>query len=945
MDQVDRLRTALADRYELDHEIGAGGMAHVYHAHDRQHNRDVAIKVLRPELAAAIGIERFLREIHIEARLQHPNILPLHDSGSVDGLLYYVMPYVEGETLRGRIKREKQLPVAEAVRITREVAEALDYAHRHNVVHRDIKPGNILLSGGHAMVADFGLARAVSVSDEESLTGSGIAVGTAEYMSPEQASGEREVDGRSDIYALGCVLYEMLAGDPPFTGRTVQSVLARHRHDPPPRLSVVRPGLPPQLEEAVERTLAKVPADRFPTAGDLSEALARPTVPGAPRRSKKWRRIAVAASLAGLAGFGLWRLAGTRSDSTDPNKVMVFPLVDRTAQGQNEGAGEEVAIMIGSALEHTEPLKWIDGWTWMDPAQRENARLLSPHSARILSRKRQARFYIDGSIVRARDSATVVLRLNDAQADSVVVQASAAGSSDAGQLPQLGLRAMVDLLPALLQPGHRLDPSAFAALSARRPGAIANWLQGEREYRRSRFSSALMYFRRSVADDSSLAFAALRGAEAAEWLNREEEARVLVNAALKAGGLLPPKYILFAHALDDRMTGAADSAVLHASQAIAHDSVWSEAWMALGEVYYHLLPRAPALDSLAEGAFAAARAHDPEFTPPLYHLAEIALRRGDLRGAERMIADLRSSDPDSTWIIQLDLMVACVSNNQPETVWGNAVRRSPEAVLEAAKGLAAAAARPACAEQGFRTVVKSVSSTPDARWDALVGLQSLLAAEGRIEEAQALLDSAVAAGTGAGNYLYVLDALAGANMSDKADEVAAILARRLDDVGAPSLWVLGMWRWRRGEVQRLAAVSKTLDARATLSGERLDRLLAASLSARLALSRGDTSRAEAILKDLAPVGTRSDLAWGLWEPLASERLLLAQLLFARGDYGESLGVASEFDYPQSVIFLLYLPESLALRVRAAERLGMDGRAERYRARLRALNRNDLLQPT
>jgi len=221
--QVDRLRTALADRYELDREIGSGGMAHVFHAYDRQHDRDVAIKVMRPELSAAIGVERFLREIRIEARLQHPNILPLHDSGAADGLLYYVMPYVEGESRRERIRREKQLPVPEAIRIAREVADALDYAHRHNVVHRDIKPGNILLSGGHPLVADFGLARAVSAADEDSLTASGIAVGTAEYMSPEQASGESEVDGRSDIYALGCVMYEMLAGDPPFTGRTVQS--------------------------------------------------------------------------------------------------------------------------------------------------------------------------------------------------------------------------------------------------------------------------------------------------------------------------------------------------------------------------------------------------------------------------------------------------------------------------------------------------------------------------------------------------------------------------------------------------------------------------------------------------------------------------------------------------------------------------------------------------
>ena len=275
MDQVDRLRVALAGRYEVDREIGRGGMAYVYRAHDRQHDRDVALKVLRPELAAALGVERFLREIRIEARLQHPHILPLYESGTADGLLYYVMPYVEGETLRDRIRREKQLPVGEAVRIAREIAEALDYAHKHDVVHRDIKPSNILLSGGQAVVADFGIARAISVADQEELTASGLAVGTPEYMSPEQGTGDSNVDGRSDIYALGCVLYEMLGGEPPFTGRTAQNILARHRHDPPPSLMVVRPTLSAQIAEVVETALAKVPADRFARADQFAAALAR----------------------------------------------------------------------------------------------------------------------------------------------------------------------------------------------------------------------------------------------------------------------------------------------------------------------------------------------------------------------------------------------------------------------------------------------------------------------------------------------------------------------------------------------------------------------------------------------------------------------------------------------------------------------------------------------
>ncbi len=221
------LRTTLADRYRIEGELGSGGMATVYLAEDLKHHRQVALKVLRPELAAALGPERFLREIEISANLNHPHILPLFDSGEAGGFLYYVMPYVEGESLQDRLNREKQLPVDDALQITREVADALGFAHRHNVVHRDIKPANILLEEGHAVVSDFGIARAITKAGGERLTDSGVAVGTPAYMSPEQASGSTEIDGRSDVYSLGCVVFEMLCGEPPFTGPTPQAVVAR----------------------------------------------------------------------------------------------------------------------------------------------------------------------------------------------------------------------------------------------------------------------------------------------------------------------------------------------------------------------------------------------------------------------------------------------------------------------------------------------------------------------------------------------------------------------------------------------------------------------------------------------------------------------------------------------------------------------------------------------
>ncbi len=273
MAEIDHLTAAVADRYRIERELGSGGMATVYLAEDLKHERLVALKVLRPELAAAIGNQRFLREIKITAKLHHPHILELYDSGDADGFLYYVMPYVEGESLRDRLDREKQLPLDDAMSIAREVADALSYAHSHGVIHRDIKPENILLQSGHAVVADFGIARAVSAAGGEHLTETGMSIGTPVYMSPEQAAGETDLDGRSDLYSLGCVLYEMLAGQPPFTGATVESVIHQHVSAEPPNITSIRPAVPAGIAGILQRALAKTPADRFSPAAQFAEAL------------------------------------------------------------------------------------------------------------------------------------------------------------------------------------------------------------------------------------------------------------------------------------------------------------------------------------------------------------------------------------------------------------------------------------------------------------------------------------------------------------------------------------------------------------------------------------------------------------------------------------------------------------------------------------------------
>ncbi len=269
---LERLGNALSNRYRLQRELGQGGMARVFLAHDLKYNRDVAVKVLRPDLAEEIGAARFLHEIQIAARLHHPHILPLYDSDQIDGLVYYVMPYIQGESLRQRLDRERQLPIADALQIAREVADALSYAHSCNVVHRDIKPANILMDSGHALVADFGVARAVGAGESST----GHVVGTPGYMSPEQIDGSRFLDGRSDIYSLGCVLFEMLTGEPPFRGATLTAVIANRLSSPAPSPRSSRDLVPEAVDSAVRRAMANLPADRFSTVGQFAEALGTP---------------------------------------------------------------------------------------------------------------------------------------------------------------------------------------------------------------------------------------------------------------------------------------------------------------------------------------------------------------------------------------------------------------------------------------------------------------------------------------------------------------------------------------------------------------------------------------------------------------------------------------------------------------------------------------------
>ncbi|MBS1242142.1 MAG: protein kinase [Gemmatimonadetes bacterium] len=356
-DRLDQLAAALADRYRLEREAGAGGMATVYLAHDLRHDRKVALKVLRPELAAALGAERFLREIRTTANLRHPHIVPLYDSGAADGILYYVMPFIEGESLRDRLARERQLPLDEALRITREVADALGYAHGAGVIHRDIKPENILLERGHAVVTDFGIARAFDMAGGQTLTQSGIVVGTPAYMSPEQALPEGGIDPRSDLYALGAVLYEMLAGEPPYTGPTPQAITAKRMMHPVPKVSVVRENIPAGVENALLKVLAKAPADRFATASEfvaaLTDGVGEPPPARAPRRRTGLAVLGLTALAVAAGALWLGRAPPAAGPAERP-LIAVLPF-------RNAGASEDEFFADGVTEEITSRLGGVSG--------------------------------------------------------------------------------------------------------------------------------------------------------------------------------------------------------------------------------------------------------------------------------------------------------------------------------------------------------------------------------------------------------------------------------------------------------------------------------------------------------------------------------------------------------------------------------------------------------
>jgi serine/threonine-protein kinase len=507
-DTLERLKLALADRYAVEREIGAGGMATVYLAEDIKHHRKVAVKVLRPELAATLGPERFVREIEIAAQLAHPHILPLYDSGEADGVLYYVMPYVEGESLREQLDREGKLSVEEVVRLTDQIAAALSYAHERGIVHRDVKPENVMLTGGRAVVADFGIARAVTVAGGERLTGTGFAVGTPAYMSPEQAMGQDDVDARSDVYALGCVVYEMVAGRVPFEGKTPQELLAKHAVDTVPGLRRSDATIPVFVERAVERAMAKNPDERFPSARELAEALTSETVVARVGR-RSWRiraTVAAVVSLMLLAAWGLPTVFGgpayERLAVLPPVNLMNDPEQEYFVQGMHNALISELQRAGVAVIARTSVLQY------------ENTQ----KPIRDIASELRVDALIEPSVYRTADSVQLEVRVVDGRTEQYMADPIVRGGEFRNVVALY--RDVTGAIAAEIQ--LAMAPQAEARLAGGRavnPESYEAYLKGrERWYRATppEIAMAQDYFEQAIELDSNnaLAFVGLADAMA-----------------------------------------------------------------------------------------------------------------------------------------------------------------------------------------------------------------------------------------------------------------------------------------------------------------------------------------------------------------------------------------------------------------------------------------------
>jgi eukaryotic-like serine/threonine-protein kinase len=709
------LRRALQDEYRVESEVGRGGMATVFKATDLKHGRIVAIKVLSTDLSATISADRFQREIQIAARLQHPHILPMHDSGTAGGLLYYVMPFVEGESLRERLRREGQLPIEMAVEIATEVADALAYAHRHGVVHRDIKPENILLSQGHAIVADFGIAHAVDQTDADRLTRTGTTIGSVTYMSPEQFSGE-QVDGRSDVYSLGCTLYEMLVGEVPFTGTSARSVMARAAKMDVPPIHIVRDTVPESLEAIVMRSLQKSPADRFQTMDDFHRALRGeqdfvPTLASTARHTQRYpaRRVWWRTPRAALVGAAaLLALAGAlttnalnrpTTPAVDANKLAILYFADRSSAGELRYLGD---ALTESLIEQLVDVPGLDVVSRAGVEQ-YRGRDLDKDSVASIAERLHVGSVVRGSVEPSGRGVRVNVALLDASGAEVDY-----GSFEHPTTSALALRDTVSQQVAEFL-RERLGRELVVRARRARTGNVEAWLAAQRAERRRKDSERLF-----ALDSAPAALRVLGEADSMLAAAEQVDPRWPDAPAMRA--LIAHRRARALRADRAAARVAADSGLARANRALALDPRSVDALEARGTLRYLLATQrliddasAPAAIDSAERDLLSAVRWRPSQATAWVTLSSLYYRKHDF--AEAKNAAVRAYQADA-YLSAPDLILPRLFwTNYDQELFGEASRWCDE-------GRRRFAANPFFFEcqLWLQTAPKGISIEPDRAW-------------------------------------------------------------------------------------------------------------------------------------------------------------------------------------------------------------------------------------
>jgi len=934
---LERLKAALADRYTLERELGRGGMATVYRAQDLQHERSVALKVLHPQLAATLGPERFLLEIRLTAKLRHPHILPLFDSGEAAGQLWYTMPYVEGESLRQRLNSQGRLSLEDAVRMAGNVLAALACAHEQGIIHRDIKPENILLERGEAVLADFGIAHALSAAGSDRLTGTGLALGTPAYMSPEQATGQREVDGRSDLYSLGCVLYESLAGEPPFAGATPQAVIAQHFAAQPPKLRSREAGVPEWLERVVERALAPDPDHRFVSADEFGRALLDPGHLPRPQRarlSRRWRvAMGVAAGVVVAAAVGLTlfpRRAPMRP--LDENLVAVAPF--QVLAPRLELWGEGLVDVLSRNLDGAGPLRTVSSALLV----RKGRGIADRVDAARLGWQTGARWVVFGSLLPAGpDSIRLTAQIVDARSGGSVGEIDVR-ENDA-RMDRVTDSATVGLIRELGRklPIGAVRQSVFAAVDL---PVLRSFLRGEQFFRRTAWDSAMAYYQHAVSLDSGFAIGwrrmnGVRGCGRKGFRGDPLAHEFGLRAGALNRGLAPRDSLLItADSLSEALFGQLADTVWREHRARLFSTLGAavqrypsdpEVWYELGEALYHWpAPGRTTLDGVVE-AFDRVIALDSAFGPAYVHPIELELQRGRPEVARRYVdayLALNQTDPNSEGMdLVAKLMTPAQSSPDIARQLDSASSYVLFAILWVTRHL------PDSAETAVRVARSLLRSKPSGepvfdlpevrQW----GLSRALADRGHLREASGLAESLLP-----DDLVYL--ALAGAVPPEQAEASFRewMRAGSLDEISfdllSGRLGALSWWSTRR-DTAALRKAGSSWDALMRRAGGARELKLwarygVAASQAHLALARADT----------ADAATRFAALPDTVCPCVPDRLLTARLLAARGQEQQAKAVLDRIWFPN------WDPSAGMLvldRARIADRLGQrEAAGELYR---------------